>query len=203
MIAMAFKVLDKDGSGIVEPEDLLNSYDTSNHPDVIRGKKTPSEVLREFLDTFDVGGVKDGFVTKEEFENYYSNISASIDDDDYFELMMRNAWHISGGQGQAANSANKRVLVTRNDGSQYVEEIKDDLGVKSNDKDEIMRRLRAQGVDVAGISTAGSTEYQQKSSPARAGKQTSDFIFGGNNSYENRPKSGRRNFVEKSQFSLG
>ena len=27
-------------------------------------------------------------------------VSASIDDDDYFELMIRNAWHIPGGQGQ-------------------------------------------------------------------------------------------------------
>ena len=39
----------------------------------------------------------------------------------------RNAWHISGGEGAAANSANRRVLVTRPDGSQYVEEIKNDL----------------------------------------------------------------------------
>ena len=31
--------------------------------------------------------------------NYYNNVSASIDNDDYFELMIRNAWHISGGEG--------------------------------------------------------------------------------------------------------
>jgi hypothetical protein len=55
-------------------------------------------VLREFLDTFDVGGVRDGCVTEEEFMNYYTNIGASIDNDAYFELMMRNAWHISGGE---------------------------------------------------------------------------------------------------------
>ena len=79
---------------------------------------------REFLDTFDVGGVKDGKVTPEEFCNYYANVSASIDNDDYFELMIRNAWHISGGEGWCTNTSNRRVLVTHTDGRQTVEEVK-------------------------------------------------------------------------------
>lgn len=33
-------------------------------------------------------------VTKEEFDEYYNNISASIDDDAYFQTMMTNAWKL-------------------------------------------------------------------------------------------------------------
>jgi len=42
-------------------------------------------------------GAPDHVVTKEEFEEYYSNVSCSIDNDQYFELMMNNAWKINEG----------------------------------------------------------------------------------------------------------
>ena len=38
----------------------------------------------------------DHIVTKDEFEEYYNNISASIDRDDYFELMMNQVWNFKG-----------------------------------------------------------------------------------------------------------
>jgi len=38
----------------------------------------------------------DGKVTLNEFMDYYSNISAGIDDDEYFKLMITNAWNLDG-----------------------------------------------------------------------------------------------------------
>jgi Ca2+-binding EF-hand superfamily protein len=152
LVLIAFSKLDTDGNGIVEASEIASKYDPSRHPDVLSGRKTPNEVLTEFLDTFDVGGVKDGMVTQQEFINYYTNLGASIDNEDYFELMIRNAWHISGGEGWSANSSNKRVLVTHQDGHQTVEEIKDDLGMKANDKDGVISRLKSQGIDVLSVS---------------------------------------------------
>jgi hypothetical protein len=74
----------------------------------------------------------DGIVTIEEFEDYYKDISSSIDRDDYFELMIRNAWHISGGEGQSTNTSNRRVLKTNPDGTQEVVEIENDIGQEHN-----------------------------------------------------------------------
>jgi hypothetical protein len=82
----------------------------------------------------------------EEFTEYYRDVSASIDDDDYFELMMRNAWHISGGKGWLQNTTCRRVLVIHTDDSQTVEEIQNDLGIGPQDIDKMRERLVAQGV---------------------------------------------------------
>ncbi len=35
-------------------------------------------------------------INLEEFREYYNNISMSIDNDQYFELMMNNAYHLQG-----------------------------------------------------------------------------------------------------------
>ena len=63
----------------------------------------------EFTSAWDKSG--DGTITWEEFLDYYRDISVGIDNEDYFELMIRNAWHLSGGEGQAANTSCRRVLV--------------------------------------------------------------------------------------------
>jgi len=50
----AFKVLDKDGSGIVTVDDIKGTYSAGKHPDVLAKKKTEEDVLTEFLDTFEL-----------------------------------------------------------------------------------------------------------------------------------------------------
>lgn len=127
MVHKAYKVLDKNQDGTVRLGDIMEVYDASHHPDFQSGRKTKEEVLLEFMSVWETHK-KDGIVTIEEFEDYYKDISASIDSDDYFELMIRNAWHIAGGEGQMENTTIKRVLKTNPDGSQKVVMIDDDLG---------------------------------------------------------------------------
>ena len=77
-------------------EDIKDVYNASRHPAVLEGRKTEREVLEEFLSTFEMhlSGVSDGIVTREEFIEYYTNISASIDNEDYFAQMMNSSWNL-------------------------------------------------------------------------------------------------------------
>ena len=90
---MAYDKLDVNKDGLVKMDDIAQIYDASQHPDVITGKKTPEDVFREFMTQWDTQE-QDGIVTWEEFQDYFSGVSSSIDRDDYFELMMKNSWKL-------------------------------------------------------------------------------------------------------------
>jgi len=101
IVAQAFKALDKDGNGWIDINDVRGVYKANKHPEVLAGKKTEDQILQEFLETFEVAhsmrnnNAPNYVVTKEEFEEYYNNISCSIDDDMYFMTMMNNAWKLT------------------------------------------------------------------------------------------------------------
>ena len=120
LVGLAFDKLDRDGSGLVELNDIVGQYDVSFHPKFKTGEMSKNDILAEFMAQWDTA-VRDGKVTREEFEQYYTDVSASIDEDDYFELMIRNAWHLAGGEGQTANTTIVRELVTDADGTQRVQ----------------------------------------------------------------------------------
>lgn len=98
-------MIDINEDGILDISDIEGKYDASKHPDVKSGKKTSQEVLKEFLETFEMhhnvmnNNKSDGKVTIDEFIEYYTNISANIDNDAYFDLMINNAWNLDGKGG--------------------------------------------------------------------------------------------------------
>lgn len=92
IINLAFNKLDKTGDGFITVDDLKGVYDVTKHPKYKNGEWTEDQCFRKFLDAFDTPDDKDGTITLEEFLNYYSGVSASIDNDAYFDLMMRSAY---------------------------------------------------------------------------------------------------------------
>ena len=97
LVEKAYDQLDIDQNQTLDIRDVKGKFNAQKHPQVILGQKTEEEVLEEFLHTFEAfRGNNDHHVSKDEWVEYYNNISASIDDDDYFALMINNAWNLDG-----------------------------------------------------------------------------------------------------------
>ncbi|ESN96702.1 hypothetical protein HELRODRAFT_156044 [Helobdella robusta] len=94
LINKAFNKMDKSGDGQLTVDDLKKNYDVTQHPKFKTGEMTKDQILKEFLDNFQAGSKMDDIVTRDEFTNYYAGVSASIDEDVYFDYMMRQAWKL-------------------------------------------------------------------------------------------------------------
>ena len=148
IVLRAFDALDADAAGAIDPSTIAARFDASRHPDVLGGKLSADDVYREFLDTFDVSGNNDDHqVTSREFLHYYENVSATIDDDDTFELVLQSVWQVPDSASGGPRHNQLRVLVTQADGSQSLEVLDNDVGLQlPRDNVEILRRLRAHGL---------------------------------------------------------
>lgn len=202
---LAFNILDIDKSGSIDFDDIKDVYDASNHPDVIAGRLTTQDVLNEFLSHFERNSVTkqqagDYSISYEEFERYYANISSNIDNDDYFELMMRNAWHISGGEGWAANSTNKRILVTHSDGSQTVEEVKDDMIQKRKNKLQTNTTDKNVNNSINVSVNQQTSQGNQRNNINSQVLQSSSVSLPFNNNLGNNSNSGFVNRIRKQSF---
>jgi Ca2+-binding EF-hand superfamily protein len=151
IVTQGFAKVDLDKSGVVTLQELTARYRLGTAASGA-SQADLEKAVRNFADSF--GGCN-GKITLAQFVDYYSDVSPAIDSDDYFELMVRNTWHISGGQGVTENTSNKRVLVIFNDGTQKVIGIEDDLGLDTNNIPQLRQRLEQQGVrDIKEIKTS-------------------------------------------------
>ena len=91
----AYYKFDKNADGVITAADLRDVYNTKFHPKVQSGEMTEDEVFLEFLQNFGDRN-NDGKISQEEWIEYYSAVSASVDNDDHFVQLMRTAWKLDG-----------------------------------------------------------------------------------------------------------
>jgi len=90
VVLAAYDKLDADGSGMVNIDDIVSLYTIAEDPMVKEGVKTVEEAAREFMSVWET--TPDGIVTKEEFIEYYKDLSAEIDTDEQFEQILVSVW---------------------------------------------------------------------------------------------------------------
>ena len=96
LIRRAWDAFPKDTDGNTSVQVLHARYRADRHPRVVRAEATAEEVQRQFHHSFDSETNPDGAITKQEFEQYYSGVSALVTTDEYFAAMMRGCWQLVG-----------------------------------------------------------------------------------------------------------
>lgn len=85
--------------------EIRDRYQAARHPDVIHNHRTEDEILIEFLETFEVHHnlyqrtqATDGLIDLNEFMSYYRTTSCTVDDTDYFCLILNSVWGLKAAQ---------------------------------------------------------------------------------------------------------
>jgi len=94
VIDLAFDKMDHDRDGVVNIEDMKKAYNINYHPAYLNGDVSKDVILKAYLTKFEQNGSVDGRLTREEFTDYYSGVSASIDNDIYFIMLMKSSWKL-------------------------------------------------------------------------------------------------------------
>ena len=101
LIQKVFNTFNKEKKNKVMISEIKNKFNASRHPDVIKGIKTENKILGEFLDLLETfreyNNNLHGFnfsLSFQEFCDFYSQISLSINDDKYFEMLLTNCWDL-------------------------------------------------------------------------------------------------------------
>ena len=93
IIDKAFLKFDKEGNGIIDVTEIRQVFNCTKHPKVVSGEMSEEQVFAMFLKNFnDYNG--QGKIDRKEWNDYYSSVSYTIDNDDHFVILMKTAWNL-------------------------------------------------------------------------------------------------------------
>ena len=91
IIDKAFLKFDKEGNGVIDVTEIRQVYNCSKHPKVVSAEMSEEQVFAMFLKNFnDKNNI--GKIDRKEWNDYYSAVSYSIENDDHFVIMMKTTW---------------------------------------------------------------------------------------------------------------
>ncbi len=102
MVQKIFKGMDKAGTGKVAVGEIEKAYSVEKNKEFLWKKKSREELFAEFLGNFQ--GAKEGTVAKQEFVDYYTDLSMSIASDEYFVQMLETVWHVAEKDGETTKT---------------------------------------------------------------------------------------------------
>lgn len=93
IVDKAFLKFDKEGNGIIDITEIRQVFNCAKHPKIVSGEMSEEQVFAMFLKNFnDANG--QGKIDRKEWNDYYSAVSYSIDNDDHFVILMKTAWNL-------------------------------------------------------------------------------------------------------------
>jgi Ca2+-binding EF-hand superfamily protein len=92
LIRQVFEALDKNRERVVPVSEVSANFSGAGHPLVTIGGFSEKDALNHLLKSFEVKGVLPPKIVYEKLFEYYADLSAAMEDDDYFEDVMRSNW---------------------------------------------------------------------------------------------------------------
>jgi len=94
IINFIFNKLDNNSTGYLNVIDIEKKFTPYQHPLVTIGGYSEEETLKHFLKYFEINNKLPSKISYLKFYSYYADLSASIDDDDYFINIVTSNWKI-------------------------------------------------------------------------------------------------------------
>ena len=104
LVRTAFEKVDVGGEGAVRVAALKAAYNAGRHPAVAAGRMSIEAAQAELTAALAEVCGADPFMNLDRFERYHALVGATIDEDDYFRLLLWNVWTL-GGKRAGARSA--------------------------------------------------------------------------------------------------
>ena len=145
LIVSKFSLMDKEKTGIIPIALVKDVYNFKFHPDAFLGKKTCEEIYKEFLYTFDIfcelKGLKEE-ISYKDFIDYYTPISASILNDNYFDDIIYGVWNMedynNNNTGNNMGNVGNNISNTGNSGNNIQIEKRNNFQINNMSKSQII-----------------------------------------------------------------